>query len=121
MDSLAVAGSIPQGVAGAVLMTLGMFLPAFALPIVFHHQLERLSSSRGTLAQVLDSVAATVVGLIAITALQLLRTAVTLPLDAVIFGGALQLLYGLPHRYTPVLLVVCAAMAGQELFYPYSR
>lgn len=116
--ALRIRGSELDGLVGAVLMTLGMFTPAFAMPLLFHHQLERMVAARGTLAQVLDSVSATVVGLIAVTAMQLLRTAVTKPLDAVIFYGAMQMLYGLKHKYTPVLMVACAAMAGQLLFNP---
>ena len=119
-SGLRMHGSEVEAVACAVLMTLGMFLPAFALPILCHAQLERVAAARGTLARVLDSVSATVVGLIAVTALQLLRTAVTKPLDAVIFYGAMQLLYGLQHKYTPVLCIVGAAMAGQLLFFPYA-
>ena len=118
-SALRMHGSEAEGVAGAVLMTLGMFLPAFALPVLFHEKLEAAAAARGTLAQVLDSVSATVVGLIAVTAVQLLRTSVTKPLDAVIFYGSLRLLYGLHHKFTPVLLVAAAAMAGQLLFYPY--
>ena len=118
-SALRMHGSEAEGVVGAVLMTLGMFAPAFALPILCHAPLERLAASRGTLARVLDSVSATVVGLIAVTALQLLRTAVTKPLDALIFYGSMQLLYGLQHKYTPVLVIAAAAMAGQLLFYPY--
>lgn len=118
-SGLRMHGSEVDGVVAAVLMTLGMFTPAFALPVLFHERLEAAAAARGTLAQVLDSVSATVVGLIAVTAVQLLRTAVTKPLDAVIFYGSMRLLYGLNHKYTPVLLVAAAAMAGQLLFYPY--
>jgi len=116
--ALRIRGSELDGLVGAVLMTLGMFTPAFAMPLLLHNQLERLVAARGTLAQILDSVSATVVGLIAVTAVQLLRTAVTKPLDAVIFYGAMQVLYGLKHKYTPLLVVVCAGMAGQLLFHP---
>lgn len=113
------AGSEAQGVVSAIVMTLGMFTPAFSFPLLLHSTLEKMVATRSTLSRVLDSVTATVVGLIAVTAVQLLRTAVTKPLDAVIFYGAMQMLYGIKHKYTPVLMVACAAMAGQLLFFPY--
>jgi putative chromate ion transporter len=111
------AGSQTDGLIAALLMTLGMFLPAFIMPIAFHEQLERLVSHKGMAAQLLDSVAATVVGQIAITGLVLLRSSVTKPLDAIIFFAALHTAFGVPHKYTPVLIVAAAAMAGAVLYF----
>ena len=110
-------GSQLTGLWGALLMTLGMFLPAFAFPVCFHDSLEAVMAQKGLTAKVLDSVAATVVGQIFVTALQLLRSAVVSPLQAVVFFAAMQTVYNLPHRFTPVLVVFCAALAGVVLFY----
>ena len=110
-------GSQLTGLWGALLMTLGMFLPAFAFPICFHDSLEAVMARKGVFARVLDSVAATVVGQIFVTALILLRSAVVSPLQAVIFVAALQTVYHLPHKYTPVLIVFTSAIAGAVLFY----
>ena len=110
-------GSQLTGLWGALLMTLGMFLPAFVLPICFHDSLEGVMARKGLFVKVLDSIAATVVGQIFVTALSLLRAAVASPLQAVIFFCALQTVYNLPHKYTPVLIVFCASLAGVMLFY----
>jgi len=102
---------------GSLLMTLGMFIPAFVFPVCFHDTLERAMSGKGVAVKVLDSIAATVVGQIFITALQLLRSSVKTPLHAIIFYAALQTAYFLPHKYTPVFIVFASGLAGVVLFY----
>ena len=116
-SGLNIKGSESDALIGAALMTLGMFLPAFAIPVFFSDSLERFVGSKGTVALFLDAIAATVFGQIAITALILLRTAVVQPTSAVIFFGALHTLYGLPHKFTPLLVVFAAAIAGHVLYY----
>jgi chromate transporter len=120
-----VAGSEPAanlgpagGVVGAILMTLGMFLPAFTFPTLFHEFFEGVAKERGVVADVLDSMTATIVGLVAYTGCMLMRTSVTRPIDAIIFVFSMNVLYGLPHKYTPVFVVVCAALAGVVLYAP---
>lgn len=107
------------GPAGAIVMTIGMFAPALLLPIALHRHLDVLvgSSQDSTVGAVLDGVAATTVGLICISALQLLRTSVTVPLHAVIFGLALQALYTGKSPWTPMLVVMAAGVAGFVMFY----
>jgi chromate transporter len=110
------------GATGAALMTLGMFLPAFVMPVLFHDFFEAVAKNRGVVADVLDSMTATVVGLVAYTGCQLLRSSVTRPTDAVIFAAAMTMLYyvppgmAAPHRYTPGFVIFCAAMAGVVLY-----
>ena len=58
------------GLPGALLVTLGIFLPAFLFPLLLHDRLERLTRQRG-LHAFLDGIAATVAGLVLTTALQL--------------------------------------------------
>ena len=111
-------GGVGTGFIGAALMTLGMFTPAFIMPICFHDHLAVAINAKGSLAKFLDAIAATVVGQIAITALQLLRASVVSPLSAVIFFASIQTAYGLPHKFTPVLIVAASAMAGYVLFNP---
>jgi putative chromate ion transporter len=120
-----VAGSQPGanlgpagGLVGAILMTIGMFLPAFTFPTFFHEFFEGVASQRGVVADILDSMTATVVGLVAYTGCMLMRTSVTRPIDAIIFVVSLNVLYGLPHKYTPVAVVLGAALAGVVLFAP---
>jgi chromate transporter len=131
LDSLAVCALLPtplvmfatmigygaNGVVGAVVMTIGMFLPALSLPVLLHSQLDKLVNNTGVVAVVLDGVAATTVGLICVTAVQLLRTAVQHQVDAVIFIAALQALYSLRTPWAPVLVIVATAMAGYVLYF----
>ena len=60
-------------------ITAGIFLPAFGFSLVFYERLETLVEMEGVKA-LLDGVAAGVVGLIAVTAFQLLVGLMT-PLD----------------------------------------
>ena len=120
-----VAGSQPAanlgpagGIVGACLMTLGMFLPAFIFPTLFHEFFESVAKNRGIVADVLDSMTATIVGLVAYTGCMLMRTSVTRPIDAIIFVFSINVLYGVPHKYTPVFVVLCSALAGVVLFAP---
>lgn len=130
LDSLALCALLPTplvmfstmigfgagGIVGAILMTIGMFLPAFSFTLIGHEIFEKLANHQGVVGQVLDSMTATVVGLVAITGLQLMRSAITRPLDAVIFVGSLYTVYNLKHPYTPVFVVIAAALAGQILY-----
>jgi putative chromate ion transporter len=91
-------GSDGDALIGAALMTLGMFIPAFIMPVCFNDTLERIVGKGGATAKFLDAIAATVVGQIAITALVLLRTAVTMPTQAVLFFGTLQFVYSTTNK-----------------------
>ena len=77
-----------------------------------------MAKERGVVADILDSMTATIVGLVAYTGCMLMRTSVTRPIDAIIFVFSMNVLYGLPHKYTPVFVVLCAALAGVVLFAP---
>lgn len=84
LDGIALAGVLPAplvifatfvgyvagGVAGALAITAGMFLPAFAFSLVFFERLERIVG-HPSLHRVLAGVAAAVVGIIAATFVQL--------------------------------------------------
>lgn len=64
------AGYVAAGPLGALAITLGMFLPAFAFSMVFFERLEQVVD-HPRLHRTLDGVAAAVVGIIAATLLQL--------------------------------------------------
>ena len=105
LDGLALGGILPApliifgtfvgylggGAAGALVMTLGIFLPAFAFTLVGHDLLER-AVENPTLHGFLDGVTAGVVGLIAAVTLGLLRAALDDPLAVAIFVAALLVL-----------------------------
>ena len=133
LDSLALSGIIPApliifatfvgyiagGLAGALAMTVGIFLPAFAFALLFYDHLERVIEDE-RLHRFLEGVAAGVVGLIAITAVQLgwnvSQSVPSLLLGAGIFAGALALLYIWRSRLTVPAIVLGSAIAGTLLF-----
>lgn len=108
-------GFIAADVPGSILMTIGIFTPAFSFTIIGHNLFERLVHLK-TFAHFLDGVTAGVVGLITISCLQLIKPAMKTPLDAVVFVVALGMAYRFTHRMTPVILVLFAAVAGQVFF-----
>jgi chromate transporter len=128
LDSLALGGIIPApliifatfvgylagGLAGALAITAGIFLPAFSFALLFYDRLERVVEDQ-RLHRLLEGVAAGVVGLIAVTAVQLggsvARSAPSLLPAAILFAAALALLYRWKSR-----LNVLAVIAGSALF-----
>lgn len=113
---VAYVGFIARGIDGALLMTLGMFLPAFSFTLIGHELFEKIVNGPPVIARFLDGVTAGVLGLIVVTALQLLRTTVTTTLDVVIFLVSLHFMYTNKHKLGPIILVAVAAFAGQVLF-----
>jgi chromate transport protein ChrA len=102
---------------GAILCTIGMFLPAFSFPILFHHQLDRVVNLHAA-HRSLDALAAAVIGLAAVTALQLLRAGIVDNLQAIIFIVTLAVLFNVNHRYAALGCVLCVIIVGQVLFVP---
>ena len=121
LDGLALSGLLPApliifstfvgyvggGWGGALLMTVGIFLPAFAFTLLGHDALERFVH-QPRIRVFLDGVTAGVVGLIAGTTLVLLRTSVTNAETAIVFALALGALFKWKGRLL-VPLVICAA------------
>jgi chromate transporter len=133
LDGLALSGILPApliifstfvgyfggGPLGAVVMTIGIFLPAFAFGILFHDQLERLVDNE-QIRSFLEGVAAGVVGLIAATTLDLgYKTLLNVPgvlAPLAIFTAALAAQYIFKAKTTVVWVVFAAALAGLVLF-----
>jgi chromate transporter len=133
LDGLALSGILPAplvifstfvgylggGVAGALALTAGVFLPAFAFTLIGYGWVERIVEQRRTHA-LLDGVTAGVVGLIAVTALELAR-ATLLPdgrpaLAALaIFAIALFAAFRWSARTAAAWIVAGAALAGSVL------
>ena len=133
LDSLAISGIIPApliifatfvgylagGLAGALAITAGVFLPAFAFTLLFYDQLERVIEDE-RLHRFLEGVAAGVVGLILVTAIQLgwnlARSVPVLAAGAAIFAGALALLYLWRSKLGVPAFVLGSGLAGALAF-----
>jgi len=108
-------GFVAGGVAGALLLTFAIFLPAFLFTLVAHEPLERLTANPAVHG-FLDGVTAAVVGLIAATAIGLAPAVLDSAPAVAVFAGALTLLYLLKHRLAIVLVIGLAAAAGLLFF-----
>jgi chromate transporter len=133
LDSLALSGIIPApliifatfvgyiagGPTGALAMTAGIFLPAFAFALLFYDRLEQVVENE-RLHRFLEGVAAGVVGLITVTAVQLGwgvgQKVPSVPAGAVILLAGLALLYFWPSRLNVPLVVLGSGLAGALLF-----
>jgi len=109
------AGYLAGGLPGALAITIGMFLPAFAFSMIFYERLEAVAENPA-LHRALAGVAAAVVGVIAATLLQLgwmtaLRVANPIA-GVIIIAGAVAVVFRLKGKWTPPLLVVAAGVAG---------
>jgi chromate transporter len=129
LDSLALGGIIPApliifatfvgylagGLGGALAMTAGIFLPAFSFGLLFYDRLERVIEDE-RLHRLLEGVAAGVVGLIAVTAIQLgwnvARALPSLGLGVTIFALSLAVLYVWKSKLNVLAVVVGAALLG---------
>lgn len=109
------AGYVAGGLPGALAITAGMFLPAFAFSMIFYERLEAVVENPA-LHRALAGVAAAVVGVIGATLLQLgwvTALRVANPVAAIIiFAGAAAAMFRLKGKWTPPLLVVAAGLAG---------
>jgi chromate transporter len=112
-------GYVAGGLVGAVAMTAGIFLPAFSFALFLGDRIERVVDNPA-LHGILEGVAAGVVGLIAVTALQLGDAVVSrLPALApglLIFGASLGVLFVWKSRAAVPLTLAAAALAGWFAF-----
>lgn len=133
LDGLALSGIVPApliifatfvgyqagGLVGAIAITVGIFLPAFAFGMIFTRSIERITADE-RLHDFLEGVAAGVVGLIAATALDLARGLVpklpSLPLGAVLFAACLAIAYLWKSKLNVLAIVAVAAIGGAVLF-----
>lgn len=125
LDGLALSGLLPAplviiatfvgylggGPWGAMAMTAGVFLPAFAFTLLGHETLERLLH-RPQVHRFLEGVTAGVVGLIAGTTLALMRASLTSMQAWVLFAIALGVLFATKARLAIPGLILTAALWG---------
>jgi chromate transporter len=129
LDGLALGGILPApliifatfvgflagGLPGAVAITLGIFLPAFSFALLLGDRLEAMVEWP-PLHRALEGVAAGVVGIIAVTAIQLGGAVAdrvpSLALGLVIFAGCLVVLLRWRSRWATPAVVAGGALAG---------
>jgi chromate transporter len=104
-------GYVAGGLAGALSMTFGIFLPAFAITLVGHETLERVVENR-SLHDLLDGITAGVVGLIAATSVHLFRAGIESLGQLALFAAGLALLYLWRSKAAVAVVVVGAALLG---------
>jgi len=133
LDGLALSGVLPApliifatfvgfvagGLPGAVAITLGIFLPAFSFAILLGDRLEALVDWR-PLHRALEGVAAGVVGIIAVTAIQLGAALAgrvpSIAIAGLLFAAALAILAVWKSRWATPLVVASGAFAGWLAF-----
>ncbi len=123
LDGIAISGILPApliifstfvgyfggGWWGAILITIGIFLPAFAFTLIGHAAMERLIA-KTALHNFLDGVTAAVVGLIGCTAIQLLISTVNNISALIIFLLSLIALIRFRSKYTALLIIAGAGL-----------
>jgi chromate transporter len=128
VDGLAISGILPApliifstfvgyiagGMAGALAMTLGIFLPAFLFPIFLHRQLVAVAENE-RLHPFLLGVAAGVIGLIAAVTVTILETSVVDVYTALIALGAFAALNRWHSKLTVVYVMAVAGIVGVVL------
>lgn len=128
LDGLALSGLLPAplvifatfvgyiggGLVGAIAMTAGVFLPAFAFTLLGHDAMERWVH-RPHVAEFLAGVTAAVVGLITATTLALLLGSVRSLPGMLIFVIALTLLFWSKARWLVPAVILGAAVLGAGL------
>lgn len=109
------AGYVVGGWEGAIAITIGMFLPAFAFSMIFFERLEAVVENPA-LHRLLAGVAAAVVGVIAATLVQLgwstAERASSLGLSLALFAVALALVWRLKGKLVMPALVIGGGLGG---------
>ena len=126
VDGLAIGGILPApliifatfvgylagGLVGALVITLGIFLPAFVFPIFLHRQLVAVAENP-RLHLFLLGVAAGVVGLIAAVTVEILETSVVDVYTAILAAGAFLALNRWHGKLTVLYVVLgCGAIGA---------
>ena len=128
VDGLAISGVLPApliifstfvgylagGLVGALVMTLGIFLPAFVFPIFFHRTLVAVAEN-ARIRPFLLGVAAGVIGLIAAVTVTILETSVVDVPTAILAVGAFLALNRWHGKLTVLYVVLACGLIGVAL------
>jgi chromate transporter len=104
-------GYLGGGPWGAIVMTIAIFLPAFAFTLVGHDALERFVHEP-QIRPFLEGVTAGVVGLIAGTTVALLKTSVVSAEALILFAASLAILFVSKARLIIPAVIAAAALWG---------
>ncbi len=107
-------GYIAGGIVGALVMTLGIFIPAFVFPIFFHRQLVGIAEN-ARLHPFLLGVAAGVIGLIAAATVDIVDTSVVDVPTAVLAIGSFLVLNRWHGKLTVLYVVTGCGLIGAAL------
>lgn len=109
------AGYVVGGLGGALAITAGMFLPAFAFSLIFFERLEAIVANPA-LHRLLAGVAAAVVGVIAATFIQLMTATIgrvpDIAIAAPIFSVALAIAWRVKGAWVTPALIAGGALVG---------
>ena len=107
-------GYIAGGLVGALVMTLGIFLPAFVFPIFLHRQFVAIAENE-RLRPFLLGVAAGVIGLIAAVTVNILDTSIVDVPTAILAAGAFLALNRWHGKLTVLYVVLGCGLIGAGL------
>jgi chromate transporter len=107
-------GYIAGGLTGALMMTFGIFIPAFVFPIFLHRQLVAVAEN-DRLHPFLLGVAAAVIGLIAAVTVEILMTSIVDVYTALIAVGAFAALNRWHSKLTVLYVMAGAGVIGVVL------
>jgi chromate transporter len=110
-------GYLGGGPLGALVLTVGIFLPAFAFTLIGHNFFEEKFIENKAAHAFLDGVTAGVVGLIAVTTIGLFQTAVTDLPSLAIFITALLALYRWKAKSIIPLVMLAAGALGLFFYF----
>ena len=123
-DSIALANMIPapliifathlgfmtQGMTGAILMTCGVFLPAFSFTLLGHNYLERLVQN-SFFHNILDAISAAVVGILIVTAWDIFHHIIIDKISLGLFIFALGGFFYFKNKWkTPIMIFFCGIL-----------
>ena len=125
LDGIAISGILPApliifstfvgyfgaGWWGAILITLGIFLPAFSFTLIGHSVMEKLIANTA-LHHFLDGITAGVIGLIGVTAIQLFVSTVNSLPGVMIFLLSLVLLLRYRSKYIAMITLAVAGLTS---------
>jgi chromate transporter len=107
-------GYVAGGLTGALVITFGIFLPAFMLPIFLHRGLVAIAENP-RIRPFLLGVAAGVIGLIAAVTVEIVETSVVDAYTAVLAIGAFAVLQRWHGKLTVLYVVLGCGLIGAVL------